>query len=153
VAHWSVSATLFRRKKSEIRHRAKRLLSAFAHEARKQASVSGQRKLIRAQWENGLLLLKEDFVKLPHVHNSVGTRQSVSPDSSHLLPDKRTKSIQIIFSRFSDQTMTPNMVDNPQLSGKEKLRHVLPDVVQMYSLQFKIMDDLLRILKSELQKF
>jgi hypothetical protein len=58
--------SLFKRKKSEIHNRAKRLLGAFASEARKQASVRGQRKLIRAQYENGLLLLKEDFVRLPY---------------------------------------------------------------------------------------
>ena len=94
--------------------------------------------------------MKEDFVKLPYMQLRTGTSQTTYPSSA--LPEAPTKSIQIIFSRFSEQAMIPDAVDNPQLSGKEKLRQVLPEVVQMYSLQFKIVDDLLKILKSELQK-
>jgi len=61
---------LFRAKKSEIRRRAKRLLSAFAGESRRQALACGQRKVIRAHYENGLLIVKEDFVKLPNLYAS-----------------------------------------------------------------------------------
>jgi hypothetical protein len=59
---------LFKAKKSEIHRRAKRLLSAFSNEARRESLESiahGQRKLIRAHYEKGLLVVKEDFVRLP----------------------------------------------------------------------------------------
>ncbi len=60
---------MFRSKKSEIRRRAKRLLNSFAEETRKQSIdslMSGQRKLIRAHYEKGLLVLREDFIRLPN---------------------------------------------------------------------------------------
>ena len=60
--------TLFKAKKSEIQRRAKRLLNAFADETRRQSLeylMHGQRKLIRAHYEKGLLVLREDFVRLP----------------------------------------------------------------------------------------
>ena len=44
-------------------------MSAFSNETRRQSLeliVRGQRKLIRARYEKGLLILKEDFVRLPH---------------------------------------------------------------------------------------
>jgi hypothetical protein len=60
---------LFRAKKSEIRRRAKRLLSAFANESRRQNFASEQRKILRARYEKGLLVVKEDFVRLPTTPN------------------------------------------------------------------------------------
>ena len=61
---------MFRAKKSEIRRRAKRLLNAFASETRRQNLASKKRKVIRAHYENGLLVVKEDFVRLPTLYAS-----------------------------------------------------------------------------------
>jgi len=147
------ASILSRRKKSEIHSRAKRLLGAFSSEARKQALVRGQRKLIRAQYENGLLLLKEDFVKLPYGHippaSNAGT-YTCPPAGVAGVP---TKAMQILFSKAQAQPKPPTHIDAELLTGKEKLHLVLGEIVQMYSLQFKIVDELLGILKSELQKF
>jgi hypothetical protein len=142
---------LSRRKKSEIHNRAKRLLGAFASEARKQALVCGQRRLIRAQYEKGLLVLKEDFVRLPYMHIPPRPSQVADPYSYAELPNPSTKDMQILFSKAT--ATRPKVMDETQLNNKEKLRLVLYEIVQMYSLQFKIADSLLGILKSELQKF
>ncbi len=70
---------MFRAKKSEIRSRAKRLISAFSNEQRRQSLeslVHGQRKLIRAHYEKGLLVLKEDVVRLPNGYGQIASLQS-----------------------------------------------------------------------------
>lgn len=56
---------MFKAKKSQIQIRAKRLLKAFSEEARRQNLAEAKRKIIRASYENGALVLKEDFVRLP----------------------------------------------------------------------------------------
>lgn len=70
-----MQAILFKAKKSEIHRRAKRLLNAFTNETRRESSVVGHRRLIRAHYEKGLLVLKEDFVKLPHVYGQSASLQ------------------------------------------------------------------------------
>jgi hypothetical protein len=137
---------LSRRKKSEIHNRAKRLLGAFSSEARKQALVSGQRKLIRAQCENGLLHLKEDFVRLPYSES-----QPTSITKPYNQANNPSKAMSVLFSRAKPTQTIP--IDIEQLSPKEKLHVVVGEIVQMYSLQFKIIDELLGILKGELTKF
>ncbi len=62
--------TVFKAKKSEIHLRAKRLLKAFANETRRQNLAIGKRKIIRAHYENGHLIVKEDFVRLPNLYAS-----------------------------------------------------------------------------------
>ncbi len=57
------------------------------------------------------------------------------------------------FSQAQSQSITDNVFDDASSTGKEKLQVVLCEIVQMYALQFKIVDNLLGILKSELQKF
>jgi hypothetical protein len=61
---------LFRAKKSEIHRRAKRLLNAFASETRRRNLMCAKRKIIRAHYENGHLIVKEDFVRLPNLYAS-----------------------------------------------------------------------------------
>ena len=130
---------LFKKKKSEIHNRAKRLLGAFANEERKRTFSGGHKKVIRAQYENGLLLLKEDILRLSYLSGPAPGDQIANQNHSI----------------FWSQTKAPPPIPidrNPQ-SAKEKLHLVVGEIVQMYSLQFKIVDELLGILKTELQKF
>jgi hypothetical protein len=54
---------------------------------------------------------------------------------------------------FSPEVESASRFDVEKLTKKEKLRLVLNEIVQMYSLQFKIVDELMGILKGELKKF
>ncbi len=83
---------MFKAKKSEIHRRAKRLLKAFANETRRQNLAIGRRKVIRAHYENGLLIVKEDFVKLPSLYASNMQFQIINNLFSVLKNQLRSKS-------------------------------------------------------------
>ena len=123
------------------------MLDAFDSETRTQAFFRGQRRIIRAQCENGLLVLREEFVRLPYerIETGSGCNQDISTNAE--LYPRSDKSSLIL----SDLTIGTALIDRSQTSGKEKIRQLLYHIVQMYALQFKIMDNVLGILKSELR--
>jgi hypothetical protein len=116
------------------------LLSAFTTEARKQAMLRGQKKVIRAHYENGHLLLKEDFVRLPYDVQMPASYEASRPAYDGQLPE-------LIYSYMKS---VPGEMTGIESSGRAKIRQLLCDIVQIYALQFKIIDNLLGILKSEL---
>jgi hypothetical protein len=131
-------------KKSEIQLRAKRLLDAFASETRKEALFRRQRKIIRAQCENGLLLLKEDFIQLPpSVHRQMNWTETNLPKTDFCLLSDGNK-----FSVPGQKNEPCFFEQSP--SGKEKIQELLRLVVQMYALQFKIIENVVGILKNEI---
>ena len=78
----------FKSKKSEIHRRAKNLLGAFSHEAKRQSFESmlkGQRKVIRAYYQKGLLVLKEDFIRPSTVSARINIQSQMIEDLIKML--------------------------------------------------------------------
>jgi len=82
---------VFKSKKAEIRRRAKLLLSAFASETRRQNLSRAKRKVIRAHYENGLLVTKEGFLRLPNLYATNLQFQLINNLFSVLRNQLRTK--------------------------------------------------------------
>jgi hypothetical protein len=84
---------VFKAKKTAIHRRAKQILSACANETRRQNLARQKRKVIRAHYENGLLVVQEDFVRLPNLYASSLQFQIVNNLFSVLRNQLRAKGI------------------------------------------------------------